>query len=191
VTTRETLYRSFRPEIEVRASGDRRTVHGIAVPYGVPVRIDSTLTEQFARGAFARQITAAHRVPFTRGHQTHGGEIIGRVTELRDDATGLYFEARVSPTQLGNDTLALLADGALDQVSIGFLTAQDRRLADGTVERVTATLRELSVVPEGAYGEHALAAGVRAQAGCTCGAEDRMAELRRILAGLPVLPLAS
>lgn len=196
--TREMLYRSFRPDIEIRGSGDGRTVHGIAVPYDVPMRIDTQLTEVFRRGAFARQLAAAHRVPFTRDHQRDGGQIIGRVKELRDDAAGLYFEARVSPTQLGNDTLELLKDGALDQVSIGFLAGQDRRMADGTIERVSATLRELSVVPEGAYGEHAMAMGVRAQdlnevvqATCTCGAASRAAQAAQILASIPLLPAVS
>lgn len=185
----DSLFRSFTPDIEVRSGGDGRTVHGIAVPYAHPQRIDSTLTEQFARGAFRKQLESAHRVPFARDHMSHGGQLIGKITQLRDDAAGLYFEARVSPTSLGNDTLELLRDGALDQVSIGFRPGQDRRLPGGVVERVTAHLTELAVVLQGAYGEHAMAMGIRA-AGCTCGSEDRMAEARRILQSLPeVLPL--
>ena len=179
----EVLTRTFSPEIEVRSGGDGRTVHGIAVPYGHPQRINAGLTEQFAKGAFARQLTSGHRVPFTRDHQAMGGQIIGKVLELRDDAKGLYFEARIAKTVMGNDTLELLRDGALDQVSIGFSEGQNRRLSGGVVERVTATLRELSVVPEGAYGEHAMAMGVRA-------ATIRLDEARAILNGLPqVLPI--
>lgn len=185
----DVAYRSFAPEVEVRSSGDGRTVHGIAVPYGQPQRINATLVEQFARGAFSRQAGAAHRVPFAREHLPMGGQLIGRITQLRDDAKGLYFEARVADTQLGNDTLALLRDGALDQVSIGFRERQNRRLPDGTVERVTADLRELAVVLEGAYGEYAVAMGVRSEnGGCACG--SRLDEARAVLATLPrLLPL--
>lgn len=188
------LFRSFTPDIEVRAGGDGRTVHGIAVPYGRAQRINSTLTEQFAPGAFNAAVRSAHRVPFARDHLPMGGTLIGRLTELRDDTAGLYFEARVAQTVAGDETLALLRDGALDQVSIGFRAKQDRRLPDGTVERVTADLRELAVVLEGAYGQHAMAMGVRAQdnlavveATCTCGAASRSAQARRILAALPTL----
>lgn len=196
MSDRPTLYRSFTPQVEVRTSGDGRTVYGIAVPYGAEMRIDSTLTESFARGAFNKQITAANRIVYTRDHQAHGGQIIGRVTQLRDDSAGLYFEARISPTSVGDDTLTLIRDGVLDQHSIGFSAGQDRRLANGTIERVTATLRELSVVPEGAYGELAVASGVRAHAGeaeCpTCSATaTRAAQAAQILAGLPVLPPAA
>lgn len=177
------LYRSWTPEIEVRSSGDGRTVFGIAVPYGKPQRIDSRLTEQFAHGAFAKQISAAHRVPFTRDHLSQGGSVIGKVTELRDDQAGLYFEAKISKTLAGDETLELLRDGALDQVSIGFRTGQDRKLPGGITERATATLTELAVVLNGAYGESAIASGVRSESEIS-----RLNEAQQILAGLPVIP---
>lgn len=188
----EVAYRSFEPELEVRSGGDGRTVIGIAVPYGRPQRITADLTEQFAKGAFNAAVRAAHRIPFTREHMLLGGTLIGRLTELRDDAKGLYFEAKVSSTLAGDETLALLRDGALDQVSIGFREKQNRRLADGTIERVTADLRELAVVLEGAYGRHAAVAAVRSQElpTCTCGAMDARSRLdaaRKVLNGLPSL----
>lgn len=197
----DTLIRTFSPDLEVRKAtqgGDGRTVVGIAVPYAKPQRIDERLTEQFARGAFKHQLRAAHRVKFAREHLSLGGSLIGRLDVMRDDASGLYIEARVARTPLGDETLALLEDGALSDLSIGFRARQDRRLPGNVIERVTADLREVSVVLEGAYGEGALVAAVRSadeQAeesvpGCTCGAATRLAEARRVLAGLPsVLPL--
>ena len=198
----DTLIRTFSPDLEVRKAaqgGDGRTVVGIAVPYAKPQRIDERLTEQFAAGAFKHQIRAAHRVKFAREHLSLGGSLIGRLDVMRDDVAGLYIEARVARTPLGDETLALLADGALSDLSIGFRARQDRRLPGNVIERVTADLREVSVVLEGAYGEGALVAAVRSadeQAeefvvpGCTCGAATRLEEARRVLAGLPsVLPL--
>lgn len=196
----ETLFRSFTPEIELRSGGDGRTLHGIAVPYGRPQRIDATLVEQFRHGAFARQVAAAHRVPLAREHMPLGGKLIGRLTALREDAAGLYFEARVSKTPLGDETLALLEDEALREVSIGFRPKQDARLADGTIERVTADLRELAVVMQGAYGEAAAVAGVRSAAEDTGDtpvvvadevSRQRAEAAARILALLPVLPPAA
>lgn len=193
------LIRTFTPELEVRAAshgGDGRTVVGIAVPYGRPQRIDAQLMEQFARGAFNRQLRAANRVPFAREHMSLGGTLIGRTIELRDDSAGLYGEWRVSKTPAGDETLELIKDGALTDLSIGFREGQNRRLKDGTIERVTAELREVSVVMEGAYGANAVVAEVRRRddfrdatlASCTCGAASRLDQARQILAALPLLP---
>lgn len=59
----DVIYRSFAPDLEVRSSGDGRTVCGIAVPYGRAQRIDSQLVEQFRRGAFNAQVRSAARIP--------------------------------------------------------------------------------------------------------------------------------
>ncbi|NBH01943.1 HK97 family phage prohead protease [Amycolatopsis sp. SID8362] len=178
----EMLTRQFMPELEVRSSGDGRTITGIAVPYGRPQYIDSRLTEQFARGAFNAQLRAAHRIPFMRDHGPHGGNLIGKANELRDDAAGLYGEWRVSKTPLGDETLELVKDGALSELSIGFREGQNRTLSGGVVERRTATLTEVAIVMAGAYGEAAMVASVRAQS-----TVDRRAEAAQILAQLPVL----
>jgi len=199
------LVRTFRPDLEIRAAskgGDGRTVEGIAVPYGVEQRIDDTLVEQFARGAFNAQLSAPHRVHFTRDHMAYGGSVIGKAVEFRDDSAGLWASFRVSKTATGDETLELLRDGVLDELSVGFRTRQDRRLPNGTIERVRAHLVEVSVVLEGAYGRGALVSAVRdsqrfqdalevTQANCTCGAASRAARAAQILAGLPVLPAAS
>lgn len=198
----ETLTRAFAPELEIRAAakgGDGRTVEGICVPYDRPQRIDSTLVEQFARGAFAAQSNAAHRVKFAREHLAYGGALIGRAVELRDDAAGLWGAFRVSATPAGDETLELLRDGVLDELSIGFATRQDRREPDGTITRVKAHLIEVSAVLAGAYGRGATVSAVReihgdpemVAATCTCGAASRAAQAAQILASIPILPPAA
>lgn len=177
------VYRSYVPDLEIRSTGDGRTVTGIAVPYNTPQRIDSRLTEQFARGAFNKQLEAAHRIPFAREHMALGGALIGKTLVLRDDAAGLYGEWRISKTAVGDETLELIKDGVLSHLSIGFRSRQDRKLSNGVVERVTADLREVSVVLEGAYGENATVEEVRALEELS-----RLDEARQILAGLPILP---
>jgi uncharacterized protein len=159
----EVQYRSYAPQLEVRAGGGGRTVYGIAVPYNAPTRIDEKLVEQFARGAFNHQLSHPRSVKFARDHMALGGELIGSATLLRDDPAGLYVEMRVANTPKGNDTLELLKDGALDQLSIAFMERQNRRLGGGVMERVKANLREVAVVLEGAYGELAAAAGIRSR----------------------------
>jgi HK97 family phage prohead protease len=157
----ETMYRTFRPELEVRSQGDGRTIVGIAVPYGAPTRINERLVEQFAKGAFNHQLRAANRVRFTREHMDLGGSLIGAATLLRDDPAGLYGEFRVSKTPLGDETLELVRDGALSHLSVGFRERENRKLAGGVTERVKADLSEVAVVMQGAYGELATAVGVR------------------------------
>ncbi|QFU87874.1 HK97 family phage prohead protease [Amycolatopsis sp. YIM 10] len=181
----EILTRCFMPELEVRSAaqgGDGRTVVGIAVPYGKPQRIDSRLTEQFGRGAFNAQLRAAHRIGFFRDHGPHGGTLIGPTTLLRDDAAGLYGEWRVSKTEKGDETLELIKDGALSELSIGFREGQNRTLPGGVIERATATLTEVAVVMAGAYGGDASVLAVR-----SASTMERRAAAAQIIANLPTL----
>lgn len=194
------LIRTFAPELEVRSAakgGDGRTVEGIAVPYNVKQRINPNLVEQFARGAFDHQIAAAHRVYFTREHLDLGGTLIGKAVELRDDAAGLWGAWRVSNTDAGNETLELIKDGVLEQMSVGFRAKQNRREQDGTITRVTADLMEVCVTLQGAYGEGALVSAVRSASDpehvCTCGqiqtrTTSNAERARQMLAGMPMLP---
>lgn len=198
----DVVFRAFTPDLEVRAAskgGDGRTIVGIAVPYNRPTVIDARLTEQFARGAFDHQIRpgAVRPVPFARNHLPLGGTLIGRSTLLRDDPSGLYGEWRVADTAAGNETLELVKMGALDQLSIGFREKQNRRLPGGVIERVTADLKEVAVVLEGAYDDGAAVTSVRRPTdhvpGCQCEAclasyTDRLDMARQVLARLPVLP---
>lgn len=198
------LTRTFMPDLEIRSKaqgGDGRTVVGIAVPYGIQQRIDHELVETFAQGAFRKLVDAKafNRIPFTRDHMSYGGTLIGKTIGLREDAAGLYGEWRVSATAAGDETLELLKDGVLRELSIGFTTGQDRRLGNGTIERVTATLREVAVVMEGAYGEGALVSAVRAaedriaivESTCNCGAASRAARAAQLIAAIPMLPPAA
>lgn len=164
------LYRAFEPELALRASGDGRTVEGRAVPYNVEQRINARLTEVFVPGAFAHQMRAAHRVPFTYLHLPHGGAIIGKTVQLREAGDGLYGEWRVSRTQRGDETLELIKDGLLTQLSIGFreYPGTNKMRASGTVEYTRADLLEVAVVPEGAYGANAVITGTRGPCP-TCG----------------------
>jgi HK97 family phage prohead protease len=190
----------YRPAegLELRsaaAGGDGRTVVGIAVPYGVPKRIDDQLVEQFARGAFADQLEHAHRaaapggrpsyrVHFAREHVQQGGTVIGKAVEIREDGGGLFTALRVSKTPAGEEALALIEDGVLDELSVGFRTrpAWSRRLPDGTIERTRAELFEVSIVLRGAYDRDAVVSGVRA-------AEDAAEIAARSAADIDVLGL--
>lgn len=172
----EPMYRAFSPDLQVRSGdGTGRTIYGIAVPYGAPTMIDSptfTGVEQFARGAFNHQIAAPNRVKLAREHELLGGTLIGAATLLRDDPVGLYVEMRVARTPRGDETLELVRDGALDELSVMFRERNNRLLSGGVTERVKADLFEVAVVRQGAYGELAAAMGVRSARGLPVAADE-------------------
>lgn len=193
-------YRSWTPDLEVRSEGNGRTVVGIAVPWNVVQRIDDDLTEEFLPDAFRAQMQAANRVILAREHLKLGGSLIGRLNLMRNDAKGLYIEAPISRTHAGEETLELLKDRVLEEMSIGFREKQNRRRPDGVIQRVTAHLAEVAIVLEGAYGRAARATGVRSAVDdgtCpTCGQHatpqprSGLVAARSLLAELPpVLPV--
>jgi len=189
--TTETHFRSYRPDLEVKREGDGRTVVGIAVPYNAPTRIHDHLVEEFVRNAFDAQINAPQRVKYAREHVKLGGILIGALSHMRDDAAGLYVEMRVSRTPTGDETLELVKDGALPDLSIWFEERTNRRAPGGVVQRVKAHLREVASVLEGAYGDLATATGVRSAAAFAepMVIDDLEMDLRRkaeqFLSGLP------
>jgi HK97 family phage prohead protease len=162
-----THFRTYGSELELRKTGDGRTIFGIAVPYKKAMRLDDDTVEQFGDAPFADQMPAwrmgrdYHRVPFARDHLPLGGTLIGATKLLRDDAAGLYGEWRVAKSPAGDEALALWEVGALRELSVGFYERLNRILSNGVVERVRAHLFEVALVLEGAYGELATAQGVR------------------------------
>jgi HK97 family phage prohead protease len=151
--------RSYSVDLELRAGGDGRTIFGIAVPYNKEQRITSTMIEVFRKGVFAEVIKAPHRVKLLRGHGENN--VLGRATLLKETDNGLYAEFKISKTREGDEALELVKDGALDQLSVGFMPIKNKKRTDGVVERIKAHLAEVSLVTFGAYGEMAAVSGMR------------------------------
>lgn len=169
--TNDHLFRALSDSADVAIS--ERVVSGILVPWDAPTRINQALTEGFRSGAFDRQMERPFRVPFALGHLgpngTMGGKAVGRMMNLRNDAAGLYGEAKVSETPAGDELLTLLRDGVLGNLSIGFRDmapqAPDRT---GVTWRTSANLTELAVVVTPAYAG-AEVTGVRTEQCAQCG----------------------
>jgi HK97 family phage prohead protease len=155
-----TEVRAYDIDLEVRRTATERIVAGIVVPYNVEQRINRSLTEIFLPGAFQAVTRAAHRVKLLTQHDASQLPA-GRGQLLREESRGLYGEFYISKTQRGDELLELVADGAVDQFSVGFVPLKDNRRQDGVVERVRAHLAEVSLVTFGAYGEKALVESVR------------------------------
>jgi HK97 family phage prohead protease len=125
---------------------DGRTFEARAVAYNV---IDDYNT-RFAPGVFDESLAA--RLPVIAWAHSWD-EPIGRVTayESRDD--GLYVTARLSDPDAvprARQAMSQLADGTLDDVSVGFMREASNEADDGIVDITKATLDEISVVLRGA-----------------------------------------
>lgn len=195
----------------IRTDDARRTITAQAVPYNVDQPIPSEgIVERFAPGAFAHQLKpgAIDRVHVTHLHQRHGGEVIGRLLAGSETDRGLQVEMHVSKTTRGNDTLELVRDGALSEVSIGFRSNSkgSRREGQNLVVRTRASLFEVAIVPEGAYGRNATVSGLRSMGDLLRAATDdepaedetdvevvvpgmSLDQARALAASIPMLPI--
>lgn len=125
-----------------------------AVPLDTPTEIFPGFMETIQSGALVPRETG---VKLFSEHRN----VIGVVTDTREEDGALVIDARISDTQIGRDVRQLIADGALTQMSIGFLPDSGGQIVthteDGIDVTVTrATLYEVSVVPFPAYEDTAI-----------------------------------
>lgn len=142
---------------------DRRTIRGLAVPYGTPGR---SLGEwwQFSDGSIRWNPDHVNRVKLLIGHDF--SRTVGVVTELESrPGDGLYFTARVVEGAEGDHALSMVASGAWDGVSIGIQPGV-RYTLNGDVRHATeADLGELSLTPMPSFSDarvHSVAASAEA-----------------------------
>ncbi len=117
---------------------------GYASLFGVP---DSS-GDVVARGAFANSLARRGPSKVRLLYQHFAHEPIGVWEAIREDARGLYVRGRiVTDTQRGRECLALLGEGALNGLSIGFRTLRAKRDAKtGLRHLLQIELWEISVV---------------------------------------------
>jgi len=118
-------------------------ITGYASLFGVPdLGRDVVMPGAFA-GTLARRGAAGVRMLF----QHDPAEPIGRWIALREDARGLYAEGRLNlAVQRAREIAALMREGSLDGLSIGFRTLSARPGADGSRRLQGIDLWEISVV---------------------------------------------
>nr|WP_257213870.1 HK97 family phage prohead protease [Rhodococcus pyridinivorans] len=122
---------------------------------------DGPYRERFLKGSTARSIRErAHKIRLMVGHDTRRLPI-GTTVEMVEADDGLHAAFRISETADGNDALTLIRDGIVDSFSIGFIPLRSQRASDGVIERLEVSIREVSLVFQGAYPGAKLA-GVRA-----------------------------
>jgi len=122
-----------------------RTITGIAVPYNVAANASGTEV-MFLRGSLPVEGKAPKLYM-----QHDAGQAIGLVTERDDDEENMYFTAKVSATELGDEALVLAADGVLDSVSVGVNPTKFSYDDDGVMVIEAAQWLELSLVSQPAF----------------------------------------
>ncbi len=135
------MHRQARARLSVLA---RDEFEGYASLFGVA----DSAGDVVAPGAFAQSLRArgVERVRLLYQHFAH--EPIGVWETIREDATGLYVKGRLlTDVERARDVLALIRDGALDGLSIGFRTRRARRdPATGLRTLLEIELWEISIV---------------------------------------------
>ena len=171
---REDLCRSvpFKLTRDGGSVGDGLTFEGYGAVFNIPTRIDSwegTFDEQIAPGAFKKSIREkTPKFQFDHGHHPLIGSIpIGSITDIHEDTSGLYVEARLSDNWLVEPIRDAIAEGSVDGMSFRFSVVREEwrdiegkvvkpdevldLLWDGAGERgpLLRTLKELKVAEVG------------------------------------------
>lgn len=131
--------------LEAAKGEGKRTISGIAVPYGV----DATVTggEKIRVEAGALPIDGKAPKLFMYHDST---QPVGVVTERVETEEGMLFSARIAPTAAGDEALTLAQEGVLDSVSVGINPTKWRMDGDTMVVKA-ADWVELSLVPVPAF----------------------------------------
>ena len=118
-------------------------------------------------------------------------EPIGRWLEIREDARGLFVRGRVSTSVArGREALALMRDGVLDGLSIGFRTVKGLRDRRSGIRRLAEVdLWEISLVTFPMQPQARVTA-VAAARSASLAALDRSGLCAADLASLPLRPQA-
>ena len=125
-----------------------RTLEGYASTFG---NVDHT-SDIIHAGAFSKTIVErGNKIKFLWNHDT--SEVIGKIQHLAEDTHGLFMRAIISDTSRGRDALALLKDGAVSEMSIGFTPVSGgtnyERDGDGKTVRHLKEIKlyEISITP--------------------------------------------
>lgn len=105
---------------EVKVDTEKRILKGYASTFDNKDLVGDIVT----KGAFKKTISERlDKVKALWQHQPW--QPIGKPTVMQEDSKGLYVEARISKTALGNDVIELVNDKVLDSFSIGYDVVKD------------------------------------------------------------------
>jgi hypothetical protein len=131
------------------AQGDalpRRTLAGVALEYGVEAVVSDGQKVRFEPGSLPLEGAKPKMYLYHDSTQP-----IGVVTAREQVGNYVMFEAKISETALGNESLQLAMDGVLDSLSVGAVPLEFSFDEAGTMIVTKASWQELSLLPYGAF----------------------------------------
>lgn len=148
-------FKSFEVK-DLNYNGESRTISGYAAIFNNKDKAGDILL----KGCFAKSIsdrgpesTANDKIIMLWQHDTH--EPIGRISVLKEDDRGLYFEAVIDDVERGNQAIKQLESGTLNQFSIGYSYVWEKCEYDSERDAFIVkevVLYEISVVSIGCNG---------------------------------------
>ncbi len=139
---KEIAYRGLK--LRKASDGDGRSIEGVAVPFGDIYNDPWDGAETFDRDTVFENADTAKLC-------YQHAELIGAITSAENRDDGLHITARIADTQLGRDAVALMDEGALDSLSVGFIPLEDERDENNVTHRRRVRLLEVSLVSWPAY----------------------------------------
>ena len=149
-------FKSFEVK-DLTYNGESRTISGYAAIFNNKDKVNDILV----KGCFAKSIN--DRGPESNANdkiimlwQHDMKEPIGKISVLREDDKGLYFEAVIDDVERGNQALKQLESGTLNQFSIGYSYVREKCEYDPNLDAYIVkevVLYEISVVSIGCNGE--------------------------------------
>ncbi len=125
-------------DFKIEANEEDRTIKGYAAVWG---SIDMVHREVMIKGCYAKSIadrgpdsSAKQKIAFLWDHKC--GEPLGRITKLKEDKYGLYFEAEFDEIQFAMDKLKQVRSGTLNQFSTGVIDIWDAMEYDPKIEAI-------------------------------------------------------
>ena len=131
--------------IEAAKGQGKRTISGIAVPYGVDAVVTGGEKIRVEAGALPTDGKAPKLFMYHDSTQP-----VGVVTERVETDEGMLFSARIAATAAGDEALTLAQEGVLDSVSIGINPTKWKMEGDTMVVKAAEWI-ELSLVPMPAF----------------------------------------
>jgi hypothetical protein len=155
---RDNLTRSvpFTIERDDDEAGDGFTLQGHGAVFNEWTEIDSwegRFKERIVRGAFRKTLQEnGHRVrlQFDHGHHPLIGSLpIGAIRKLKEDATGLFVEARLADNWLVQPVREAIANGSIDGMSFRFSVVGEKwdHVDSDLPERTITEVRLMEVGP--------------------------------------------
>lgn len=107
-----------------------RIVMGYAAKFGnIDLHGDMIMPGAFTKTIQERGPQGKNEIWFLHNHSSDSP--LGKPSVLKEDNFGLYFEAAIIDTEIGEDILKLYENGLINQHSIGFSTIKESKVEEG------------------------------------------------------------